>query len=292
MNELLDRLKQPLLLRIISLLPEDVPVYLVGGAIRDALLNRDSYDLDFVTPGDAIEIARRIGDKIGAAYFPLDTERNMARLVLKPEAAQNYHAGHPIRIDFSTYQGADLASDLSARDFTINAMAVEVHELQTMVDPQGGAQDLLAKRLRTCSERSFINDPVRILRAVRFSISLELHISSETLQQMRQAVNHLPIVSAERMRDELFRILVQPHPSTALRLLDKLDALEHILPEICMLKGVEQSYPHVLDAWEHTLDSLSRLESVLGVLADEFNPDKASNLTLGLVSVQLGRYRP
>jgi len=292
MNALPERLRQPLLLRIISLLPEGVPVFLVGGAIRDALLNRAHYDLDFVTPGDAIKIARQLGDKIGAAYFPLDTERNMARLVLKPGAAQDYHEQHPIRIDFSTYQGADLASDLAAREFTINAMAVEVHELQTLVDPMGGLQDLLAKRLKACSERSFINDPVRILRAVRFSVALELNIAPETVQLMRQAVVHLPTVSAERMRDELFRILIQSHPGTAIRLLDTLEALEYILPETCLLKGVEQSSPHILDAWEHTLDVLSRLESILDVVAEEFKPDKASNLALGLVSMQLGRYRP
>ena len=292
MNALPERLRQPLLLRIISLLPEGVPVFLVGGAIRDALLNRAQYDLDFVTPGDAIKIARQLGDKIGAAYFPLDTERNMARLVLKPGAAQDNHEQHPIRIDFSTYQGADLASDLAAREFTINAMAVEVHELQTLVDPMGGLQDLLAKRLKACSERSFINDPVRILRAVRFSVALELNIAPETVQLMRQAVVHLPTVSAERMRDELFRILIQSHPGTAIRLLDTLEALEYILPETCLLKGVEQSSPHILDAWEHTLDVLSRLESILDVVAEEFKPDKASNLALGLVSMQLGRYRP
>ena len=292
MNALPERLRQPLLLRIISLLPEGVPVYLVGGAIRDVLLNRAHYDLDFVTPADAIKIARLVGDKIGAAYFPLDTERNMARLVLKPEVAQDYHEQHPIRIDFSTYQGPDLASDLAAREFTINAMAVEVHQLQTLLDPMGGLQDLLAKRLRACSERSFLNDPVRVLRAVRFSVGLELNIPTDTLQLMRQAVVQLPTVSAERMRDELFRILVQPHPGTAMRLLDKLETLEHILPEICLLKGVEQTSPHVLDAWEHTLDVISRLESILNVVAEEFDPDKASNLALGLVSMQLGRYRP
>jgi poly(A) polymerase len=292
MNALPERLRQPLLLRITSLLPEGVPVFLVGGAIRDALLNRAHYDLDFVTPGDALKIAQQVGDKIGAAYFPLDTERNMARLVLKPDVAQDYHEQHPIRIDFSAYQGANLTGDLVARDFTINAMAVEVHDLQTVLDPLGGIQDLLAKRLRACSERSFINDPVRVLRAVRFSIGLELNIPSETVQLLRQAVIHLPSVSAERMRDELFRILIQTHPGSAIRLLDKLEALEHILPEICLLKGVDQSSPHIMDAWEHTVDVLSRLESILDVVAEEYNPDKASNLALGLVSMQLGRYRP
>ena len=292
MNELLARLKQPLLERIISLLPEDVPVYLVGGAIRDALLGRTSYDLDFITGGNAMKIARRIADELGAAYFPLDTRRNMARLILKSGESRGDRESRLPRVDFARYQGSDLQSDLEGRDFTMNALAIEVHHLQDVVDPLGGVADLIAKRLKACSPRSFHDDPVRILRAVRFSVDLELSIPAETLALMRQAVSLLPQVSAERMRDELFRILIQTHPGTAIRILDKIEALEHIIPEICLLKNVQQSPPHILNAWEHTLDIMTRLEGILDVLAAEFVADKAGNLTMGLVSVQLGRFRP
>jgi tRNA nucleotidyltransferase/poly(A) polymerase len=196
------------------------------------------------------------------------------------------------RIDFSKFQGADLASDLNGRDFTINAMAVEVHQLQTLIDPLGGAADLISKRLRACSQRSFLDDPVRILRAVRFSVDLDLKIQRETVRLLRQAVDHLPEVSAERLRDEIFRILIQCHPGASLRILDQLDALKHILPEVCLLKGVQQSAPHIMDAWEHTLDVLTRLEDLFDLLADEFNTDKTGNLAMGLASVQLIKYRP
>lgn len=292
MNELLARLEQPLLSRIIRLLPADEPFYLVGGAIRDALLNRASYDLDFITPGDAMRVARQVADEVGAAYFPLDRERNIARLVLRPGEDRREGEGRLARIDFSKYQGPDLASDLEGRDFTINAMAVEVHDLGHIIDPLGGGPDLATKRLRACSKSAFRDDSVRILRAVRFSVDLELSIEAETQRLMRQAVGQLPKVSAERMRDELFRILVQDHPSTALRILDKLGALEHVLPEIVRLKGVEQSPPHIMNAWEHTLDLLTRLEAILHVLAAEYNPDKASNLIMGMVALRLGRFRP
>jgi poly(A) polymerase len=291
MDEFQARLSQPLFKRIITLLPPGVPIYLVGGAVRDALLNRQSYDLDFATAGDAIKIARRLADELGAAFFPLDPVRKVARLVLRPAEGDNFDGINQIRVDVSAYQGADLISDLEGRDFTINAMAVEVHQLQTLVDPLGGAADLVTKRLRACSSSSLLDDPVRILRAVRFSVDLGLYILPETLQQMRRATAHLTRISSERMRDELFRILTNPHPSTSLRILDELNALEHFLPEVCLLKELEQSRPHMMDAWNHTLDMLNRMEGLLDALSIRYTPDKADNLIMGLVVMQLGRYR-
>jgi poly(A) polymerase len=291
MDELQVRLSQPLLQRIIPLLPSGVPIYLVGGAVRDAFLNRQSYDLDFVTSGDALKIARKLADDLDAAYFPLDSVRKVARFILRPDEKLILNGIKVIRVDFSTFQGVDLISDLQGRDFSINAMAVEVHQLQTLVDPMSGMADLEAKRLRSCSPRSFLDDPVRILRAVRFSVDLDLNIIPDTFQQMRQAVSHLSEVSTERLRDELFRILVTAHSSTSMRILDKVQALEYVLPEVRGLKDVQQSPPHVLDVWNHTLDILNRLESLLDVLRPDYDPNKAGNLSLGLVALRLGRYR-
>ena len=291
MDEFLARINNPLLRRIISLLPGDEPVYLVGGAIRDALLNRPNYDLDFVIPGSAMKLARKVADALGAAYFPLDTQRNIARLILEPEMDSIDPYGLPRRIDFSTYQGEDLIGDLKGRDFTINAMAVEVHHLQTLIDPLGGAMDLTKKHLKACSQNSIVNDPVRILRAIRFSVELELSIQPETLGLIRQSVDLIPEVSNERLRDELFRILEQSNPSTSLRILDKLNVLRYIMPELSELKDIQQSAPHIMDAWEHTLDVVVRLEKILEVLASVYDPDRASNLAMGLVAVRLGRYR-
>jgi putative nucleotidyltransferase with HDIG domain len=291
MNELRSRLNQPLLKHILARLPRDVPIYLVGGAVRDALLDRQHYDLDFSTPGDAMKIARQLANQLGAAYFPLDPIRKVARLVLNPEERAKFIGTGQIKIDFSAYQGIDLTADLIGRDFTINAMAVEVQQLQTLIDPTGGANDLVTQRLRLCSPSSLVDDPVRILRGVRFSVDLGLTISPETLQQMREASSHLPKISAERLRDELFRILMISQPATALRILDKLGALEYILPEVCLLKEVQQSQPHVMDAWNHTLDVLNRLDSLLELLSYGDHPDKAENLTMGLVDLYFGQYR-
>lgn len=291
MNEFSSRLSSPFLNRIISLIPGDEPVYLVGGTIRDAFLNRTNYDLDFVIPGDAMKLARQIGNKLGAAYYPLDKHRNMARLVINIEAECKWDSGMPGRIDFSTFQGADLTADLEGRDFTMNAMAVEVHELFSLIDPLGGLADLKSKRLRACSPQSFIHDPVRILRAVRFSVDLKLSIHPGTMQLIRQAVSLLTDISPERLRDELFRILTQSNPSSSFRILDKLNTLEYILPEIVRLKNIQQSPPHIMNAWDHSLDTVRRLEELLEFLAKEYNPDKTGHLMLGLAGLRLGRYR-
>jgi putative nucleotidyltransferase with HDIG domain len=291
MDELQARLSQPLLQRIIASLPADVPTYLVGGAVRDAFLNRQSYDLDFVTAGDSLRMARKLADAIGGAYFPLDPERKVARIVIKPEEANKQATTSLIRLDFSAFQGENLEADLRGRDFTINAMAVDIHRLETLVDPTGGTADLASRRLRACSADAFLDDPVRILRAVRIAVDLELSILPDTLQLMREASAHLPQISAERMRDELFKMLTICHAVTSVRILDMLSAFDYLLPEVGLLKGVVQSQPHITDAWNHTLDVLSRLESILDVLRTEYNPDKADNLTLGLAVIKLGRYR-
>jgi tRNA nucleotidyltransferase/poly(A) polymerase len=269
----------------------ETPMYLVGGAVRDALLNRPSYDLDFVTPGEALKIARRLADDLGGAYFPLDIKRKVARVVLKEAAGLKIDTNRKIKVDISAYQGADLDGDLKGRDFTINAMALEVHSLEKLIDPLGGAQDLHDKQLRSCAPSSFVNDPVRILRAVRFAVDMNLSIVVDTFHHMQEAVPDLDEVSAERMRDELFRILALSRPGTSLRLLDKVGALEYITPEVCLLKEVQQSPPHVMDAWSHTLDTLYQLDNLLEILAIHFDPDKVANLIMGMVTSQLGRYR-
>lgn len=275
----------PILDEIVQFLPDEVEIYLVGGAVRDALLRRKIRDLDFLVVGNSLEIARKLADRIGASYFPMDEERGTARLVLDDSQEER------IFLDFSTMRGTNLDMDLRERDFTINAMAVRVRDHQKILDPLSGAVDLLSHKLRACSSSSIQNDPIRILRAIRFAGDYELKISPETRLMMRNSIEGLSGVSAERIRDELFRILSGIQPARAIRALDILGALPFIMPELPALKGVEQSSPHISDVWEHTLNVLTRLELVLEVLSSEYNPEDASNLLIGMMVVRLGRYR-
>lgn len=275
----------PVFERIRKVLPTDTPVHLVGGAVRDAFLGRGGHDLDFVVPKDALAIARKVAKSLEAAFYPLDEERHTGRIILTPSDNER------VVVDFSNYQGPDLISDLRARDFTINAMAIDVKQPQELLDPLGGANDLQKKILQACSPDSIKADPIRILRGIRLAAQLELHITSDTREHMRHAVINLPGTSAERQRDELFKILDTPRRSKALRALEYLGGMTYVLPEITELKDVAQSPPHIYDVWNHTLEVINQLETVLEVLAPAHDPEKSANLALGLVSVRLGRYR-
>jgi tRNA nucleotidyltransferase/poly(A) polymerase len=275
----------PLLEKVRALIPSDIQAFLVGGAIRDAMLARPTHDLDFVLSKDAITLARKVADQLGAAFYPLDKERDYGRVILTTSP------GHHLVLDFAAFQGADLESDLRARDFTINAMAVDVHSSPFLLDPLGGAADLRAKQLRACSPTSFSGDPVRILRGVRLASEFDFHIQRETRELMRLASSQLTRVSPERLRDELFRILESEQQVAALRALDILDALLVVLPELKEMKGVVQSPPHIHDVWNHSLEVVNKLAIVLDVLRQRRHPDAAASLHLGLLSLKLGRFR-
>jgi len=275
----------PLINIIAGILPPDRETYIVGGVVRDMLLDRQSHDLDLVMKGDVMEITRSLANRMGAAYFPMDPEHGVARLILsQPNEEKTV-------VDVAAMRGSDLESDLRLRDFTINAMALEIKNPQVLIDPLGGAVDLQEKRLVSCQPSSFSDDPVRVLRGLRLAAAYGLHIPHAIRQWMREATQKLPLVSPERLRDELFRILDGPQPAVVLRGLDLLGALAYVLPELPQLKGVEQSPPHMEDVWEHTLSVLVRLEVILDRLGILFNEEKVSSLHAGMLVMQLGRYR-
>lgn len=274
-----------LLDQVRAALPEDTPLYLVGGAVRDALLGRPTHDLDFTTPGDALQIAVLVGDRLGGAYFPLDEEHPTGRVVLRLEDQGR------MLLDFARFRGPDLEADLRARDFTINAMAVDVRAPQQLIDPLKSVADLHHKVVRACSPQAFTQDPLRVVRAVRFATAFQLRILPETRALMRPAVPLLDQVSAERLRDELFRILAGRKPGSAIRALSYLGVLVSGLPELEALKGLKQPPPHIGDVWSHTLRTLERLEVLLEVLGPVHDPEAHADIVTGLASGKLGRYR-
>jgi putative nucleotidyltransferase with HDIG domain len=274
----------PMLEQVLAALPADQTVYLVGGAVRDLLLGRPVHDLDFALARGGVNVARKVANALGAAFYPLDPERDTGRVLL------SRREGSPLVIDFAAFRGETLEDDLIGRDFTLNAIAIEPRTLQVF-DPLGGMRDLKDKLLRACSPTTFHDDPVRILRGVRLAADFGFRILPETRQAMKEAVPRLADVSGERVRDELFRILTGPDPATCLRALDLLGVLTVLLPELASLKGVSQPAPHVYDVWEHTLAVLAALKNIILVLAPEYNPDKAADLLNGLLALCLGRYR-
>jgi len=273
----------PILETIRTALP-DTELYLVGGAVRDALLGRISLDLDLAAPAQGISLARRLAKALSADVFSLDPERDTGRVILTLPDGQRQ------KIDIATYRGLTLEDDLRMRDFTINALALDLRTL-SLFDPLDGAADLRANVLRACTPNAMHDDPLRVLRGVRLAASLGFTIEAETRRAMRQAAPLLAHVSAERVRDELMRILEGNQIAASLRALDWLGVLAVILPELSALKGVEQPAPHIYDVWEHTLHVLDELEHLLAALAPDYNPDDTGDLFTGLLVLRLGRYR-
>jgi putative nucleotidyltransferase with HDIG domain len=265
-------------------LPTGLPAWLVGGAVRDTLLRRPTRDYDFVVAGDALAGARSVAGALGGAFYPLDAERGVGRVVLIRDDGR-------VTLDISSLRGPDLLADLSARDFTLNALAVDLAQLRVLIDPLKGERDLQAKLIRACSPTAIADDPLRAIRAVRLAAELRFRIDKATLAQVRAQAHVLANVSAERRRDELLHCLAGPRPAAAIRSLDLLGLLPALIPELPALHGVTQSPPHVYDVWEHTLTVLDRLGEVLAALDPVYNIDAVSDVTLGLASVRLGRHR-
>jgi len=273
----------PLIDKVHDLLP-DQEIYLVGGAVRDMLLNRLSHDLDFALPANGIALARRVANALKADFMVLDGERDTSRVIVtEPDGTRTF-------LDFAVYRDKDLDGDLRSRDFTINAIAFDPRA-QTLIDPLNGGADLRAKLIRACSPTSLSDDPVRILRAVRQAAAFEFKIEGETRKAMRQAASLLPRVSPERQRDELFKMLEGPKPDTCMRALEMLGVFPYLLSELSALKGIAQSPPHMDDVWEHTLSVLSHLESILSALAPGYNADNTNDLLTGLLTLRIGRFR-
>ncbi|HEY8465420.1 MAG TPA: HDIG domain-containing metalloprotein [Solirubrobacterales bacterium] len=230
-------------------------VWIVGGAVRDALLGREVLDVDLaVEPGAEERHARAIARACGGAAFPLSEEFGTWRVVAP---------GGTWHLDVTRLRGDAIEADLRGRDFTINAIAVPLADPEgELVDPTGGRSDLEAGVVRAVSQRSFADDPLRILRAARFASALGFRIESGTVALGRAEASRAGEPAGERQLAELRHLLAGPDPARGIELLDELDALPAALPEIAVLRGVGQNPNHHLDVFGHTLEVLRQAVAV------------------------------
>lgn len=251
-----------------ALLAEQEPLYVVGGAVRDALLSRDVgvTDLDLALASPVLPVARRVADRLGWAYYPLDAERDVARIVLNREGAP------PLVCDLAALRG-DLADDLALRDFTVNALALEIRRdhRPRLIDLWGGADDLQARLIRAVSPQSLAADPVRMLRAVRFAGQLGFTLDGETERQIQPLADQVTQASPERQRDELWKILALPCPGDAVAELHRLGLLVHVLPEAAATDHIRQSPPHHLDVFGHTVQVMNYAAALRDWLTGQTN---------------------
>lgn len=251
-----------------AFLQEIAPVYIVGGGPRDTLMKRQStlHDLDIVLGQAAIPIARRVADKLGWAFYPLDEGRDIARLLFTAGA-------QPLVCDVARMRGGSIDADLRLRDFTVNAIALELeaqpasrggksHFLVRTIDPTGGQADIQRRALRRVAASSLADDPVRMLRAVRFAVQLGFAVDDETSTQILRMPASVQLASAERMRDELWKTIAGNNPPEAIDLMRTLGMLPFVLPEVAAMDLVGQSSPHDQDVYRHTL-AVTRFAAVL-----------------------------
>ena len=276
-------LHSPLIDKVRDALPNQ-DIHLVGGAVRDMLLNRLSRDLDFALPSNGISCARRVANALKADFMVLDGERDTGRaIVTESDGSRTF-------LDFATYRGSTLDEDLRARDFTMNAIAYDLRA-NTIIDPLNGASDLRSKTIRVCLQTSIIDDPLRILRAIRQAAAFDFKVERQTRKLMQQSAHLLPNTSPERKRDEVFKILDGPKIAASMRALEMLGVFPHLLPELSALKGIQQSPPHIYDVWEHILSVLAYLEEILASLETGETSEEISDPLRVVLVNHLGRFR-
>lgn len=206
---------------VLDLLNEEENCFLIGGAVRDLLIKRTIQDFDFICDFDPRVLGRKVANQLGGAFYVMDDKRLTSR-VINPSKG-----GSPTSYDFALIQG-NLEEDLKSRDFTINAMAVDLRNQNSIIDPLKGGRDLQEKNLRLCSNSSLINDPVRVIRAVRYAVDFKLKIDHSTREQISLGVPLMGRVSTERKRDEFFKILENSKTTTAIRLSEELGILKEL----------------------------------------------------------------
>jgi poly(A) polymerase len=228
-----------------------VAAYFVGGGLRDVLMNREMKDLDFVLSDALEELPLCFAEQIQGTFLWLDRLRFQSRVVKK-------YNRNCWNFDFAPLRGQDIAHDLRLRDFTINALALNLTvEQQRLIDPCNGLSDLKDGVIRACHKATFDSDPLRLLRALRFSSVLEFSIESETWRKIGEKASLLRFVAPERIREEFFQILETQDAGTALERVYECGLLAEIIPV--------NSIPHVKNQarWLQRINGVREVEAVM-----------------------------
>ena len=242
--------------------------YVVGGYVRDLFLKRHSKDIDVVVVGSGIEIAQALGKKLGrganvSVFKNFGTAQVKFRdLEVEFVGARKESYSHNSRKP--VVENGTLEDDQNRRDFTINAMAVCLNKNRfgELVDPFDGMEDLKDRTIRTPLDPdiTFSDDPLRMMRCIRFATQLNFYIEDETFEALGRNKERIKIISKERIADELNKIIMSPIPSKGFVDLDRCGLLELIFPELCALQGVETRNGRAhKDNFYHTLEVLDNI---------------------------------
>ncbi|KOG87267.1 RNA nucleotidyltransferase, partial [Streptomyces varsoviensis] len=241
---------------------------LVGGSVRDALLGRLGNDLDFTTdarPDEVLKIVRPWADsvwEVGIAFGTVGcnkrggSDNQVFQIEITTYRSEAYD--RTSRKPEVSY-GESIDEDLVRRDFTVNAMAVALPQKE-FIDPHNGLEDLAARVLRTpgTPQESFSDDPLRMMRAARFAAQLDFEVAPEVVEAMTAMADRIDIVSAERVRDELNKLLLSPKPRKGLKLLVDTGLADRVIPELPALRLESDEHHRHKDVYEHSLTVLEQ----------------------------------
>ena len=237
---------------------QSCPAYVVGGFVRDWLLDRQTADIDIAVGGDALNIAQEAARAVDGRYVLLDEANRVARVMVADEPL--WH------LDFSSFANG-IQNDLARRDFTIDAMAVELQGFISgsaqLIDHFSGESDLKKRLVRAVSRRIFAEDGARLLRGVRLAAELGFEIEPGTESLIREDCRKVKLVPGERLREELVRILALPGSGEMVRYLDKLGLLTEIIPELKEMKVTEQPKEHYWNVFDHSVETMAAAEFLL-----------------------------
>lgn len=266
------------------LIQEPNSFFLVGGALRDHLACREIHDYDFVLMSGVKAIARQIAKQLNADFYMMDETRQTARVIWKKRNEQR------ITLDFATMQGKSIRDDLAMRDFTIDAIAMDMAKPGQLIDPLGGQGDLERKLLKVCSPTSLVDDSIRAIRGARLAIQYGLAIEKKTKEDMMNAADRIRDNSPERIRDELFKIFNSPKAVAIIHLLIFLGLLDAIFPDLKKKLKEKRSRSLFQSKMDITLAILENLEVVSDLLCADDQPELGSNTNLRILREKLGRF--
>jgi len=248
----------------------NVKIYAVGGFVRDHFLSKTCKDIDFVIEGDGPQYAVKLAKKLGTTNFTIYKKFGTAMIKYQDMILEFVGARKESYREGSRkpdVESTDLLTDLSRRDFTVNAIAISLNADSSgkVIDPYNGRKDIKRKIIRTPldPEKTFFDDPLRTMRAVRFACQLDFKIDDVTMKGLSSEKERLKIISQERITDELLKILASPKPSVGFKIMDQTGILPVILPEIAAMKGVDQVGKHShKDVFYHTIQVIDNVAKV------------------------------
>jgi poly(A) polymerase len=243
-----------------------IKTYLVGGFVRDSLLHRNTADIDIAITADALITGRLLADELGGKFVPLDETNKISRVVLTGLGENS--AAPQLYIDLSTIT-SDIQGDLARRDFSIDAMAIELKDYlerpdnPPIIDPYHGQDDLSSGLIKALNEEVFKSDPARILRAFRLAAELGFTFTKQTECLIKRDGAELFRVAGERLREELLKLLAASQAGPMVRYMDDLGVLTILIPELEAARGVDQPREHHWDVFNHSLESVSAAAFIL-----------------------------